>query len=136
MYEVTALPVLLAGLANVIIGFIWYNPKVFGDAWITMSGLDREAMAKNTKMMPLMALIGLVTSIVMAYVLAHFYIAWGVWDWIGAAELSFWIWLGFVMPPALGVFLWEGKSFKLVLINAGFWFVSMIAMGVILISMQ
>lgn len=136
MYEVSALPVILAGLANMIIGFVWYNPKVFGDSWMHMVGLTKEKADASAKMMPVMSLIALFAAIVMAYVMAHFAIAWGVWDWIGAVELAFWLWLGFVVPPMLGVVLWEGKPWKLFAINAGFWFVGLVSMGVILVQLS
>jgi len=134
MYEIAALPILFAGLANMVIGIIWYNPKVFGDTWAKLAGLDKKAMEAGMKMMPLMALIGFFFAVVMAYVMAHFAIAWGVWDWIGAVELAFWLWLGFIVPPLLGTVLWEGKSVKFFAINAGYWLVGLATMGVILIA--
>ena len=45
---------------------------------------------------------------------------------------GFWNWLGFVMPVTLGIVLWEGKSWKLFGINAGYYLVSLPIMGVIL----
>ena len=134
MYEVSALPVILAGLANMISGFVWYNPKVFGDSWMHMVGLTKEKADASAKMMPVMSLIALFFAIVMAYVMAHFAIAWGVWDWIGSVELAFWLWLGFIVPPLLGAVLWEGKSWKLFAINAGYWFVGLCASSLVLIS--
>jgi hypothetical protein len=136
MYEVSLLPIILGGIANLVIGFVWYNPQVFGTAWMTLAGLSKEHMEAGMKKMPLMALIGTVAAVVMAYVMAHFAIAWGVWDWIGAVELAFWLWLGFVVPALLGVVLWEGKRVKLFIINAGYWLVSMIVMSLILIFLS
>lgn len=132
MYEVTLWPVLAAGFAAVFIGFIWYNPKVFGSAWMRMTGISAQMAESGRKKMPFMAFFGFLAAVVMAYVMAHFGIVWGVFDWIGAVELAFWIWLGFVVPPMLGVVLWEGKSFKLYLLNAAYWLVAMIAMALIL----
>jgi hypothetical protein len=132
MYEVALWPVLAAGIANVVVGFIWYNPKVFGAAWMRLSNISPETAERGKKMMPVMAFFGFLASVVAAYVMNHFGIAWGVFDWIGGIELGFWIWLGFAAPVLLGVVLWEGKSFKLFLINAGYWLVAFIVMGVIL----
>ena len=33
-----------AGLIPLITGFIWYNPKVFGNAWMKATGLTEESM--------------------------------------------------------------------------------------------
>lgn len=132
MYEISLVSILAAGVANVIVGMVWYNPRVFGSAWMRLSNVTPEAAERGKKMMPVMAFFGLVASVVMAYVMMHFGIAWGVFDWIGGFELGFWIWLGFVAPVLLGSVLWEGKSLKLYAINAGYWFVVLVLMGVIL----
>ncbi len=34
----------LAALIPLVIGFIWYNPKVFGTAWIKSTGLTEEQL--------------------------------------------------------------------------------------------
>jgi len=133
MYEVTLWPVVAAGIANLVIGFIWYNPSVFGSVWMQLANLSPVQMEAGKKKMPLMAFFAVIVAIVMAYVMAHFSIAWGVFDIIGAIELAFWLWIGFVVPPLIGVVLWEGKRFKLFAINAGYWFVSMVVASIILV---
>lgn len=35
---------LLAALIPLVLGFIWYNPNVFGKAWMNASGLTEEKM--------------------------------------------------------------------------------------------
>ncbi len=133
MYEVTLWPVLAAGIANLIIGFIWYHRSVLGTTWMQLAGLSAAQMEAGKKKMPLMMIVAVFAAVVMAYVMAHFGIAWGVFDVIGAIELAFWLWIGFVVPVTLGVVLWEGKSVKLFFINAGYWLVSMVVASVILV---
>lgn len=133
MFEVAFLPILFAGVVSVVIGFVWYHPKVFGAAWIRLTNLSPEAVEKGKKRMPLLAFFGLLASMLAAYVMNYFGIAWGVYDVIGAIELGFWIWVGFVAPTMLGIVLWEQKSFKLYLINSLYWLVSFIAMAIILV---
>jgi hypothetical protein len=98
-----------------------------------LANLSPQAMEAGKKTMPMMAFVGLLAAIVMAYVMAHFGIAWGVFDVVGAVELAFWLWIGFVVPPSLGVVLWEGKSVTLFFINAGYWLVAMIVASIILV---
>lgn len=43
------LAMLVAALIPLITGFVWYHPKVFGNAWMKASGLTEEAL-KNGKM--------------------------------------------------------------------------------------
>ena len=34
--------VIVAALSTFIVGFIWYNPKVFGTIWMQESGMTEE----------------------------------------------------------------------------------------------
>src|SRR5436853_4372875 len=109
MFEVTFLPILVAGIANVILGMVWYNPRVFGTSWMAGMNITPEMAEKGKKRMPLMAFISFLAAMLVAYVMDYFGIAWGVFDWIGAVELGFWCWAGFVAPTMLGMVLWEMK---------------------------
>ena len=135
MFEVTFLPILVCGIANVILGMVWYNRKVFGTAWMAHVGMTPEMAERGKKRMPLMALISLLAAMVVAYVMDYFGIAWGVFDWIGAIELGFWCWVGFVAPTMLGMVLWEMKPVKYYAIVSGYWLVSFIMMAIILVLM-
>lgn len=131
--EISLLGVFLAAVASMVIGMTWYNPKVLGTAWMQMSGLSPQVMGASKTLMIVNPLIAFVANIIMAYVLAHFAIAWGVYDWASALELAFWVWLGFQVPIALGVVLWEMKSWKLFFLNSAHQFVSVIVMSLVLL---
>jgi hypothetical protein len=133
MTEVTFWPILAAGIVSTLIGWVWYSPKVFGGAWMRLTNLTPEMVEKGKKRMPLMALVALLGSMLAAYVMSYFGIAWGVYDWIGAIELGFWCWIGFVAPAMLGQVLWDQKPVRLYLINSLFWLVSFIVMAIILV---
>jgi len=133
MYQVTFLPILAAGIASMVIGFIWFHPKVFGGAWMRLANVSPEAAERGKRRMPIMAFFGLLASMLVAYVMNYFGIAWGVYDWIGALELGFWCWAGFVAPTMVGMVLWEQKSLKLYFITSIYWLVSFMVMGVILL---
>ena len=133
MYEVAFWPILAAGVIAVLIGWIWYHPRVFGSAWMRMSNMTPEMVERGKKRMPLMAFFGLLAAMLVAYVMSYFGIAWGVYDWIGAIELGFWCWIGFVAPAMLGMVLWEQKPFTLYLINSLYWLVALIVMAIVLV---
>lgn len=130
--------VLIAAVASMGLGYLWYGP-LFGKLWMkemSMKGSDmskaaKHGMAKSYGVM-------FVGSLVMAYVLAHaivFAATYLKMTGISAGLMSgFWNWLGFIAPVTLGSVLWEGKSFKLWLINSGYWLVTLLTMGVILTS--
>lgn len=136
MFEVTLIPILVAAIASVIIAFIWFSPKVFGTVWMRMLNLTPQQMEAGKKRMPLMAFVAFLASIVAAYVLNYFGIAWGVFDWIGGVELGIWVWIGFVAPPMLGMVLWEGKKLRYYFITAGYWLVTFVVMSVILVLLS
>lgn len=117
--------VLAAAIANMAIGMLWYGP-IFGKQWMAMTGITKESM-KDMPLKPWQAMIGgLVTSLIIAYVLVFFTLTW-VSSLTEALMSTFWIWLGFVATTQLSGFLWEGKSFKLFVLNTAY---SLIAYGV------
>ena len=42
--EINFLALLVAALSTLVVGFIWYNPKVFGTIWMKESGMTEEKM--------------------------------------------------------------------------------------------
>ncbi len=44
MVHINFLAVLVAALIPMVIGFIWYNPKVFGTAWMKAADMSMEKM--------------------------------------------------------------------------------------------
>jgi len=135
MFEVTFWPILAAGVANIVLGMTWFHPKVFGSSWMPASSMTPEMMAKGKRRMLFSVFFAFLASMLAAYVMNYFGIAWGVFDWIGAIELAFWCWVGFVAPTMLGMVLWEMRPFKHYAIVCGYWLVSFIMMAVVLVLM-
>jgi Protein of unknown function (DUF1761) len=133
--SINYLAVLVSAIAAIAIGYVWYG-ALFGKAWMRMTGLTPESM-KSMKMTPLAAIVGgLITSLLMAYVLAHAIVFGGAYTQIfgvtGGLMGAFYYWLGFAVPLTAGVFLWEGKSWKLWALHASYYLVTLLAMGAIL----
>jgi len=134
MTTVTFWPIFAAGIANVIIGFVWYHPRVFGAAWMRMVGVTPEMAEKGKRRMPLYVFIAFLASMLIAWVMNYVGIALGIYDWVGAVfELALWSWLGFVVPTTLGMVLWEHKPVSLYLINVFYWLVAFSVMALILL---
>ena len=133
MFEVTFVPILVAAIVSVVIAFVWFHEKAFGKTFMRYMNLTPEQSARGKKRMPIATFVAFLSSLVAAYVLNYFGIAWGVYDWIGGVELGIWVWIGFVAPTMLGMVLWEQKSFKYYAIVAGFWLVSFVVMSVMLV---
>ncbi len=134
------LAVLGAAVAAMVIGFLWYGP-LFGKAWSKLMGwgdMTPEKMKEMQKKAMPGYFVSFIGSLVMAYVLAHALVFASTY--LNASGTSaglmagFWNWLGFIVPVTLGTMLWEGKSWKLWLINASYYLVLLLAMGAILAS--
>ena len=135
------LAVLACAIASMVLGFLWYGP-LFGKLWMSLSGMSPEQIeackAKGGgggNMMKSYALM-FVGSLVMAYVLAYSIVfasaylnAAGI---AGGLMAGFWSWLGFIAPVTLGTVLWEGKSWKLWMLNNAYYLVLLLIMGGIL----
>lgn len=116
-----------------IIGFIWYHQRVFGTAWMRMAGIAPSETSAVGKATAISVGVGFIAAVIMAYVFSHMGIAWGIIDAVGALELAFWLWLGFIAPTMIGIVLWEQKPVKLFLISAGYWLVSLMVMSLIIL---
>ncbi len=128
--------IILVAVINMVIGFLWYGP-VLGKVWMKEMGFTKESMdAQKAKGMTTSYVLMLVGALVMAYVLAVgvlFGVAYTkTGGAMGGLTAGFWYWLGFVAPVTMGSVLWEGKSWKLWALNAGYYLVVMLVGGAIL----
>jgi hypothetical protein len=126
--NVNWLAVLVCGVVHMIIGMIWYNPKVLGSKWMKLSG-HKKMGGKNMGMTYLVAFIG---ALLTSFVLAHFIAYIGANTFVLGMQAGFWAWLGFMATAMLGMVLWEGKPVKLYIIIAGYHLVTMLITGGIL----
>jgi len=133
MVEVTInyLAVLVAAIASFAFGWIWHG-VICGKQWMKLMGFTPKSM-KKMKLSPGQAMtLGFITMLITAYVLSHFVDYLAATTFATAAQLAFWLWLGLVMPVNAGVWIWEGKPFKLFIINTIYWLISLIVMTWIL----
>jgi hypothetical protein len=123
------LAVLVAALSTFIIGGLWYSPLLFGKVWMKENNLTDEGL-KNTNMAKVFG-FALLWSLVMAFNLAMFLndkntdLSWG-------ATAGFLAGFGWVAMAIFIIGLFERRSLKYMLINAGYMVVSFVIMGVIL----
>lgn len=132
MDSIHLIAVLIAGLLGSIIGMTWFSPWAFGKAWMRMVTIAPDRVPGKKGMLG-SAVIGTVFNIILAYVLLYFGRAWGVFDWVSAIELAFWIWLGFMVPVIVNTILWERKPWKWLAINGGYYFVSLALMALVIL---
>lgn len=129
--------ILVAVVANFILGFLWYTP-LFGKAWAKEMGFDMSVKPKPGDMARGMIFM-VIGNFLMAYVFAHNNAAWSFvpgMDQMGAAgsilNAAVFTWLGFYLPVDIGVVTWEQKTWKLFWINTGYHFFMVLTAAVIL----
>ena len=150
--EPNFLAILVAALSSFVVGFIWYNPKVFGTIWMREIGITEEK-ARQSNMIKVFGL-----TFVLAFMLA-FFMPTIVIHQVGAVQLAggdatdpaFLTYMQahgenfrtfkhgalhgfmaalFIVLPVIGTnALFEQKSFKYVAITTGYWVIVMTVMG-------
>jgi hypothetical protein len=120
--------IIVAGVAGVVVGFVWYLPMVFGRRWAASAGRELPAAGDVS---PVLYLGSVVQGLVIAYALALLAAGVGAVGLTDHLLLAFLIWLGFIATTTINVVLYEGRSLEYWLINNGFALVSLLAMGAI-----
>lgn len=133
--------VLLATLSSMVIGSFWYGKVGFMKPWQKLTGMKPKKGKELQQSMMVGMAVALVSSFLMAYVLAHvtylsnqFFIGDSFMK--DAITSAFWMWLGFQGFRMLMNDTFEGRPFKLTLINAGNSFVTIMVMGLIIGSFR
>lgn len=129
--------VLVCGVAAMVVGMIWHNPKVFGNLYMKALGGDTnmppEKMKEIQKKMWQIYVTQFILVLVQAFILMNFFMAW---PQARAVVLALWIWLGFILPTVAGAWMWNPRPRKLAwqgfLISAGYNLVIMVVFSLIL----
>ncbi len=131
---VNLIAVLAAGIASMVIGFLWFGP-LFGKIWMNMMGLKQSDMKKMKTGMQMGYVGQFVASLVMAWVMGMLITTTNATSLIAGLMVGFWGWLGFVATTTLGGVLWENKPVKLYLFNNAHLLLNALVMAAILVSL-
>jgi len=126
--KINYLAVVVAALSSFLVGFLWYSPMLFGKAWMKENGLTEEKIRKSN--MILIFGVSFLLSLIISFNLAAFLgpnagITWGLTA--GALAGIGWV------AASLGIlYLFERRSIRLFMINAGYQAVTYMIAGAIL----
>lgn len=146
--------ILVAAVSALVIGFIWYNPKVFGTAWMQAADMTEEKMkgANMGKIFGLALLFAFLLATALPGIVVHQMGALSLVGGDSASALPSYeafmldysesfrafkhgvlhgVIAGvFIALPILGTnALFERKSTRYILINSGYWIVTLGVMG-------
>ena len=139
--HVSMIAIIIAVVANFILGFLWYTP-LFGKAWAKEMGFDLTVKPPSSALVKGMVFM-VIGNFLMAWVFAHNMTVWDPATW-GQARPSDWspmsqafaaaifTWLGFYLPVDLGRVAWEKASWKLFFINTGHHFAMLLVAALII----
>ena len=123
--DVHWLAVIVAAVVNMVVGMVWYSKAVFGKEWSKLTGRKMEDMSGGGKGYAVAA----VAALVQAWVLAHFVVYAGSDTFWKGLVTGLWLWLGFVGLSMAAGFVFEGRSWKLWKVNAGYILVVLLING-------
>ncbi|HUS19691.1 MAG TPA: DUF1761 domain-containing protein [Terriglobales bacterium] len=132
---VNLLAVLAAGVACMVVGFIWYSPMLFARPWTIAMGMDpddKEKMAELQKGAGKLYGMAFFASLVAAFVLGKIFARLDVVELQRAMLYSTAVWAGFVATVQLTGTLFGHKPLKVWFIDAGYQLVCYVVTGLIL----
>ena len=138
MENVSVLSIVIATLLPMIVGFVYYNKAVFGKVWMESIGMTEEK-AKQANMPVVFGV-----SLVMAFLLAAFMLNHvngpgqvGQYDTFKHGALhGIVITIIIVLPILFTNGLFEQRSWKNMLINLGYWAITLILIGGVVDAMN
>lgn len=136
-FSINWLAILVSALIPLVIGAIWYNPKVFGTAWMQATGIteDKIKTASPAKAYSVAVLL----SVLLSFYLYMNVLTGGPDEMRHGQEIFMTFKHGAVHGAFLGIFvalpvlatnaIFEMKSAKYIFINVFYWIVSLTLMG-------
>ena len=127
----------IAAIIPMIVGFLWYNPKTFENAWMDTIGMTREKMESGNMLVTLglSLLMAFILTLPLAFFVNHPAANGGApsSDTFGHGAFHGVFMTILIVLPIIGTkALFEQRGFKYVLINVGYWMVTLALMGGIL----
>jgi len=126
--QLNYLAIVVAALSTFLIGGLWYSPAVFGKAWMTENRFTEESLkgGNMAKIFGVAFILGLISAVNLAMFMGpeNDPAMGAMWGFLAGA--------GWVATFVGTHYLFERRSFKLFLINAGYSIVALTIMGIIL----
>jgi hypothetical protein len=131
--EINYWAVLIATASSMVVGSIWYTPKVFGTRWARLANVDMDRPGASA-VVPIVVTV--IVSFITAWVLAgavaiawHFY---GGSFLVGALVTGILLWAGFTAARFITHDAFEGRPAALTVMNVAHELVTIVVMALII----
>ncbi len=122
------LAIIIAAVANMVIGTLWYGTWAFGKSWMKLSG---HTMGEGMQAGPLYAMTA-VAAVVQAITMSWFVGQTGANSGAAGTIIGLYVGLGFVATAMFAEVLFAGRHPRLYAITAGYSVVAAIVQGAII----
>lgn len=110
--------ILVSALLSFLLGFVWYSPKVFGNAWLEAVGKKPEDMLEAQISLHAVSIVGwLAAAFVYAFLIMNPFVQGDVQGYL---FLSIALWGAFMLPPKAEAILHGNFNTKLLWIDGGY----------------
>ncbi len=134
--SINYLAILVAAIAAMVVGFLWYSPMLFGKVWARLKGYTEESFKAEQKKMGKLYGLSFLATLLMAYMLSHVMALSNAFYGYGMLQdgltSAFFMWLGFVMPIQFTSQMFGEKKWILFFIDTGYQLVSLVIMAVVI----
>ncbi|QEO15370.1 DUF1761 domain-containing protein [Agromyces intestinalis] len=132
MLDVNYWAVILATLSTLVIGSIWYTPKVFGRRWAELAKVDLDNPGNAFGAVITTVVVSFITAWVLAITTQTAWVAWGG-GYLGLAlGVGTMLWAGFTAARFITHDAFEGRPPALTLMNIAHELVTVVVMALII----
>ena len=110
-------PILVAGLATMPVGFLWYSPFLFAQPWMQANKIHHMQVKKGPGIFPL--LVSFFSGVLMAFLISVLVHSLNIQTLSDSWKLGLLLWFGFDFVPGWTRHLFEKRPMELLLINSG-----------------
>ena len=131
--DINYLAVILATLSSMIVGSIWYTPKIFGNYWMRAANITPSGKASDAvRPIVITVIVSFITAWVLAgatYISFDFYGGSFFWNAVITAIL---LWAGFTAARFITHDAFDNRPAGLTILNIAHEFVTLVIMAIII----
>ena len=124
-FDINWIAVIIAAVASMVIGFVYYMPSVMGTRWQQLTGRDMTGAGGAGMSYAMTAVAALVAAFVVAQ-LIHWSDSYTL---VEGAFLGAVGWLGFTATASFSDYVFSGRPWALFSIQNGYQLISFVVMG-------